>query len=251
MSNSPSDRAEEPESGSPVVPRAVVHKQILDSARLNPNASLEELSDVVSGATEDLVDRVLAEYGDPATKPDENKDELLPTEPTASSNTTPVGTQHSTSDGYPPPDQLSEEQRTTLRAIYKHPDATQKELADRFGVCRSAISKRVNCLDGFEWTDRQAYVESVFGDGMTPLENGGSPPDGAEDSCPNSLSDRVRKLEERLDDRSNRPEPLFDDPELLSKILRTCLKSGGFSKDEELWILEQTIRTSLRSRSPS
>jgi len=48
------------------VPRATIHKQILDAAEANPEASLEVLANEVPAATIDLVERVLNEYGDPS-----------------------------------------------------------------------------------------------------------------------------------------------------------------------------------------
>ena len=57
---------------------------------------------------------------------------------------------------------LTEKQRETLRAIYDHPDATQAELADRLGVSSPTISQRVNSIDGFDWSDRNALVAPLF-----------------------------------------------------------------------------------------
>ena len=47
------------------VPKALIHKKILDAARDAPTASVEEVADSVSGATPELVANVLEEYGDP------------------------------------------------------------------------------------------------------------------------------------------------------------------------------------------
>lgn len=53
-------------SDPPNTPRAVVHKQVLDAAKRRPAASLEALADEVSGASTELVEKTLEEYGDPA-----------------------------------------------------------------------------------------------------------------------------------------------------------------------------------------
>jgi transcriptional regulator with XRE-family HTH domain len=45
----------------------MVHKKILEAAAENPDATMDELADGVVGASTDLVERVLDEYGDPAT----------------------------------------------------------------------------------------------------------------------------------------------------------------------------------------
>jgi hypothetical protein len=47
-------------------PRAIVHKNILDEARAEPEASIEELARRISAANTMVVQRVLDEYGDPA-----------------------------------------------------------------------------------------------------------------------------------------------------------------------------------------
>lgn len=93
----------------PAVPRAVIHKRILDVAADRPDAPLEELAGEIPSATPELVERVLDEYGDPADDPGALTD-------TADSSTTQE-----------PPDptleDLSETQRETLRAIDDHPTA--------------------------------------------------------------------------------------------------------------------------------
>ncbi|MEY7849482.1 winged helix-turn-helix transcriptional regulator [Natrarchaeobius sp. A-rgal3] len=53
------------------VPRALVHKKILDTAESRPDASMEEIADDVSGVTTSIVEKVLEEYGDPAEPGDE------------------------------------------------------------------------------------------------------------------------------------------------------------------------------------
>jgi transcriptional regulator with XRE-family HTH domain len=47
-------------------PRALIHKKILEVAASMPEATMAEVAKEVSGASTDLVERVLAEYGDPA-----------------------------------------------------------------------------------------------------------------------------------------------------------------------------------------
>jgi len=59
-------------------PRAVIHKKILEAAGEMPDAPMTEVAGEVSGASTDLVERVLREYGDPAAV------ESDPEEPTAS-----------------------------------------------------------------------------------------------------------------------------------------------------------------------
>jgi hypothetical protein len=56
------------------VPRAIIHKKVLDAAESNPNASMEQLAEQISGASLSIVERVLAEYGDPGTLAGGNED---------------------------------------------------------------------------------------------------------------------------------------------------------------------------------
>lgn len=129
-------------------PRAVIHKRILDSAESDPDASLDALADEVAGASPDLVERVLDEYGDPGgTEP-------IPTQPEESTMPDPAPTTTAT--------ELTEKQRATLEAIADRPEATQAELADALGVSRATVNKRLNAIEGFEWTDRERFVEGVL-----------------------------------------------------------------------------------------
>ncbi|WP_435065484.1 MarR family transcriptional regulator [Halobaculum sp. EA56] len=49
------------------VPRATIHKQILDQAESNPSMSIDDLAAEVAGASPELVESVLNEYGDPGS----------------------------------------------------------------------------------------------------------------------------------------------------------------------------------------
>ncbi|TYL36396.1 hypothetical protein CV102_22480 [Natronococcus pandeyae] len=232
------------------VPRAVLHKKILDAAAERPDASMEELAEDISFATTDLVERVLDEYGDPGAKEEDDGDEktsepmeeedesddeaastTIPgeipaettdlsteqtdetamttdsstsgeTEMTATEGTTEsdfAATQSTENSDEPDaeidsdsekamnaheitngldtqtnesqPDQgqllvevsdLTEKQRETLRAIQNRPTATQAELADELGVTSATINQRVNSIDGFDWSNRQTFVDHVF-----------------------------------------------------------------------------------------
>jgi len=44
----------------------MIHKKILDAAESEPDASMAEIADGITGASVELVERVLEEYGDPA-----------------------------------------------------------------------------------------------------------------------------------------------------------------------------------------
>ena len=56
-----------PSTAPSKVPRAVIHKKILDAAQAKPKASMKTIAGDVSGASVDLVERVFEEYGDPVS----------------------------------------------------------------------------------------------------------------------------------------------------------------------------------------
>lgn len=56
------------------MPRALIHKRIPDEATERPEASIEELADEIAGPSGTLVERVLKEYGDPATSKDDGSE---------------------------------------------------------------------------------------------------------------------------------------------------------------------------------
>lgn len=61
-----SNRTSQGERESTAFPRAIIHKKILDAARERPDAAMDELASEVGGASTELVEQVLVEYGDPA-----------------------------------------------------------------------------------------------------------------------------------------------------------------------------------------
>ncbi|WP_176393283.1 winged helix-turn-helix transcriptional regulator [Natronolimnobius baerhuensis] len=200
------------------VPRAVLHKKILDTAESRPDASMEAIADGVSGATVSIVEQVLEEYGDPgaqaavsddgaasagdepASDGDGSSDEDAAvddsdssifredsssaptvTEPTDEPETgdesavdaeagavDPAESDGDGQDDSLEPADVTEKQRETLRAIARQPTATQATLADQLGVTSATISQRVNSIEGFDWSNRRAFVATVFDE--VPLE---------------------------------------------------------------------------------
>lgn len=209
----------------------------------------------------------------------------------------------------PDPDELTQKERETLRAICYDPDATQKQIADMLSVSRATVSNRVNAIPGFDWTERQTFVNEVFSDEVvvdshgdsdqTPVEtdprnssnqmvtdgasgtvsenssgvthtdiagvdaNSGvsnlnnSSPKGRDPSDTGTVpadegvpvSHKIEKVSQRmaaieravteLDTTSD--ESLFDDAELVHKILYACMNSERVSEEEELLIIEELM----------
>ena len=65
-------------------------------------------------------------------------------------------------DPMPSRAELTETQRETLATIRNHPEATQRELAERLGVSAPTINNRVNTIPGFEWEQRRQFVAAIF-----------------------------------------------------------------------------------------
>ena len=75
------------------LPKALVHKKILNTARANPDAPIRELADQVDRASTKLVGNVPNEYGDPA----EGSNESDSIDQDTSTGSTPVQTRRRTS----------------------------------------------------------------------------------------------------------------------------------------------------------
>lgn len=178
-------------------PRAVVHKRILSVAESRPGASMEEIADDVTGATTSLVEQVLSEYGDPAGDDPASGTDTAAAADTDSGSTTDA---NETSDDeamsgdsteFDGLTEVTEKQRETLREIRERPDATQAELAERLGVTSATISQRVNGIDGFDWSDRQAFVELFFEKVETDADDS-TPGDSSADHDPKGVADGRR-----------------------------------------------------------
>lgn len=252
-------------------PRAMIHKKILDVAESKPDASLETIATEVSGASVGLVDRVLAEYGDPAESPEQfnANDSMTETEYTNGQQTDALLRRV--------PDlrngALSDEQRETLRFIHERPDASQRDIADALGVSQSTVNHRLNAIEGFEWDRRQAFSELIFA-GVTDAQNRpGNAPESDRHADVDRLGERVDTGErpadqvvavEGITERIDALERRFDDaieelqrsveetnhpasspnqrlsgqsPELVQKVMHACLESELVDEAEELRVI--------------
>jgi len=211
-------------------PRAVIHKQILDAARERPDATIQELAAEISGASDDLVERVLDSYGDP--KNDSEEGESVSEESTveALADEEPMG------GDAPAPDieDLTEVQRETIRAIYEHPNATQRELAELLGVSAPTINDRVNSVDGFEWNSRYEFTKTIMNHDSS--EPNGSPERDSEDKA--TLRDRIKRLETKLEADPHCP---LQDPTIVHKVVHACMTAENITEEEELRIIEAVL----------
>ncbi len=262
------------------VPRATVHKRILDTAVDQPTASMAELAGQVPGANTDLVERVLDEYGDPAGDDGEQATEstdqpmaqkTIHTDGTESigETTERVGASATTTtdDGPTDLEPFSEKERETLLAIRDHPEKSQRELAEVLGISGATVSNRVSGIEDFDWATRKEYVERLFGTAASPAENG-TPSPAAEDGTRSPpVEDETRSPPVEDETRSppveDEPDPLaesverlerqvgrlveddagsaLEDPELVHKVVHACVESEAISTDEELRILNDIL----------
>lgn len=102
-------------------PKAIIHKQILDTAETNPDAPIERIADEVSGASTELIERVLEKYGDPAG---DNTQQSAGADTFDSESTT-------TESKYDSPEPAREEDRTASQTLEHTNDDEEAISADR------------------------------------------------------------------------------------------------------------------------
>ena len=226
----------------------MVHKQILEYAERNSDASIVGIADEISGATPDLVERVLDRYGDPAG-------DQTPNASTDSDGTTFTDKATSTMAA---PDttediEVTDAQRTVLEAIHANPDATQQELGDELGVAASTISNRLNAIPGFDWENRTSFVAQYFEtDTGAPDTEADPPADSATPSRETKLDaviEQLTRVESQLETLTA-PDPdvggqgaeSLDDAELVAKVVRACVTDEDITREEELRVI-QTLTT--------
>lgn len=220
----------------PRIPRSIRHKQILDAAANQPNASLEAIAADIPSATADLVEQVLEEYGDPAASQPK-------TPPEAGDDDSDVA--HETVR--PAPEDLSAKQREILKAIHEDPTATQRELAETLDVSGATVSKRANSIAGFTWDDRETFAAAAFDTDRTTAAEDASHMASTDTDYENAidqLTDRVTTIEQQMTDLNGADDSrsAFADPELTHKVVHACLKSTAITEEEELRILKSILR---------
>lgn len=252
MNNSPTTVHDGERNRASSIPRATIHKQILDAATAQPDASTDELSTQVSGASVSLVEKVLEEYGDPATidqpasKPIDDAVEPQTNESINGTGETPMTSHddHQEHDLTLDPAQYTTKQLETLREVRRHPDATQAELAERLDISDATVCQRVQSIDGFDWSERREFVDAVFDNGEVPhdVSESGTHSNVELVELIDKLNRQLHAVEHRLDTQMASKVALAN-PDLTHKILHVCLKSDNISEDEELEIVKAFIAT--------
>ncbi|MDS0280771.1 winged helix-turn-helix domain-containing protein [Haloarcula onubensis] len=151
----------------------------------------ETQSDGPPGAGADETTAIEGEPMNTADEPTEGDSDI--DEPTTGANATGGAADASgtTGDGVDP-DALTPTERETLRAIQANPEATQRTLAEDLGVSAATVSQRVNGIEGFEWSERAAFVAGLFDtDAVSPPSrpSGGDTPETTGESGTEAASE--------------------------------------------------------------
>lgn len=191
-----------------------------DDDPLSPDQdrSDSESTETTGAGSSALVEREPAADGAAAVAADGESTEVDRREPTDADDRTPSAFERPIE-----PDSLTETERRTLRAIRDRPDATQQELADSFDVTAATINRRVNNIDGFEWSNREAIVTELFPDdgpvAGTSDDTSQCPPDATTERGPDADA-----APRELDDDPVAPEP---------DVASTNIDSAGVPTEEE------------------
>lgn len=232
----------------PAVPRATIHKQILDVAEADPDLTMAEIAESVSGASVDVVERVFEEYGDPHAEPASQGNGSTPPVDGGSGAGLPGRTKaevagqngdgqddETSTDGHPEttgPVDLTDEQVETLRLIRERPEASQAELAEHLDVTRPTVSRRVNAIPGFDWDRRGELVDSLLDD---------HPETGTGGEALADVRRRLAAVERRLDGQQDATDGCALGPELAHKVVHACLRSDRLSEEDELRVLKALL----------
>lgn len=216
--------------------------KILEAADDNPDASFEEISSDVNGASASLVEKVLEEYGDPADI-DGNGTESATTGIDEESNVANDAASDRGDDPELLPSEinLTKKQEETIQSIYQHPEATQAKLAELLGVSSATICQRVNSIPGFEWSERETFARQAIesGDGIDAEESTRDDPGSGTEQSAESV-DPDTSLE-RHQPRDDQICSVFSDPKLVHKIVYACMEYKHITEEEELRILQQIL----------
>ena len=291
------------------LPKSMRHKQVLDVAEDNPDASIKELASQVPSATVELVERVLEKHGDPASddvpaesesgEATQDRGEEAADEPIAAGATEASDDQQATEDtggsesvdpttdtaddtaktdtnesesaqiegstpdpddesklnaeSYPAADQLSAKQREVLAVVAEQPRATQQAIGDQLGVSAATVSNRVNSIEGFDWSEREQFVDAVFDEQPThsaltdgeiadsTSDDGSQTATSASASSSEPASSSESASSNGRSDRDGRLDTALSDPELLHKVVHACMRSDVISEDEELRIIRELL----------
>jgi len=241
--------------GSTDAPSQVMpHRKVLQIAGTHPDESTERIADRVGEVSGAFVEQVFAEYGDPG-----DGDRATDSAGGSELRRDGGGTNHETNGQEHPVtssteidlSELNDRQLATIRAVSEDPTATQQEIADRLGVSRATVSKRLCDVPGFEWQTRRQLVgglsevtgEQSVSDQST--ESGGASgvrTDGAGTATEDGRTDTESTTDPGPTASDSPVEAgLASDPELVHKVAHACLDAEYISTEEELRVLRRLL----------
>jgi len=138
------------------------------------------------------------------------------------------------------PSELSDKQLETLRSVRQDPTATQEEIADKLGVTRATISKRLNNISGFNWKTRRRFVDKLFDDDQL-ADSKSRVADNNSQSQIMELESRIDELEAQLEKASASDSGSPLDPDLTRKVVHSCMHADYLSEDEEFELLRKLL----------
>jgi hypothetical protein len=258
-------------------PRAVIHKRILDVAESRPDAPLATIADEVSGASTDLVERVLAEYGDPSAGtelPDSPAETATSDDPTDHDAPDATGDGTGDDDNAEPlvgdghvlenvregrqsgEDQSGEGASDDAVDGRDAGDAVRDDIPDRTvealrvlhenpGASQSDLAEHF----GVAASTMNRWLNSVpefdweerhaFAEAV--VEGGESEPSRSTDASVQRLRRRVSAVERRVEQLAGDGGQSSLDTDLVPKVVHACVESDRFSEEEELRVIESLV----------
>lgn len=217
---------------------------------------MEEVADEIAGASTELVERVLQQYGDPAQDEQdsptdaEKEDDQNMDRRDSQNEQEEIGSARDESELDTKMDEngrtgvdysgLTEKQLNTLRLIELDPDASQSDLAEEFEVTRATINRWLNDIPGFRWERRQGIAAEILNGSEIGEREGSERSAGLE-----ALHERLDALERQIDQAEANHGPssssLGIDPELAHKVVHASMKSDLITEEEELHLLRELM----------
>lgn len=233
------------------MPRAVIHRRILDEAESRPTASHPQLAAAIGGASVSLVKRVLNEYGDPGGQ---RNGETPSTDVRGGGGDTSARERDAepncseTPNEFPSLTDVSIQQQQTLRGIYDHPDATQRDLAEVLGVSAATVCQRMKSIEGFEWSDRRSFVSKMFGSNEDlPSRASYRADDGPRTAVDSKRAPQRNGSSGTLPTGHDEAADFAGiDRSLAHKIIHVCIQSEYISWEEERKIIEGLMNSPNR-----
>lgn len=152
---------------------------------------------------------------------------------------------------------MTSNQLKILQKIRENPDVTQREIGEKLQISASTVSKRVNAIHGFEWSERYEFAKQALGGEQSPLEeaelsSGSEAPTSESDTMETNgstnveteaqLTERLAAIERELKEvNDTNSETIFQDPSVAQKVIHACMSSDIISQEEELDIIRELL----------